>query len=816
MMRDRTTKVLSAALLAIGTLLVAVAPGVAAASSSRSSARASAVLGRGRPGALAGSKDAGGIAGQIEYGNGLGSSICVTVFQIPSRSSTNGAVFSGRTSVTPAGRFVLSGLAPGSYGVHFGPCRAESGFGTRDTFDSLDSSIGEWYGGAARGDGYAGAATLSASVRVPVLGRTVTPLRPLILADVDYTAGLSGVARLAAMIGRPVATGAAVVRVAGASAGRISGTVTDAAGKPLAGICVAAFPANGGFATPVATAADGTYTDSGLVPGKLAVGFAPGCGNSGNYLMQWYGGGEFPPGTLVKVVAGQTTTGINAALQHGGGLRGTVTSAGAKVSGVCISASTQTSDSSSSFESAVVNGRFAFGSLSPGSYKVDFGGTCASRVNGSYAPQWYNNEPSEATAAVVHVAAGPDTVISAVLAAGGEITGTVVSSSGTPVGGICVTTSSRLANLYGWDAFAVTSRSGTFVLPGLAAGSYSLDFGPGCGSKGSWVAGVSPSTIAVGAGQTISGITLTIARGGTFSGVVTDAAGPVADVCVLVAASESEELEPTVTAQDGSYEMSNVAPGRVLVEFVPACDEGGPVPNLVPQWYDGQSTAQAANPVTVTAGKDTSGIDAVLQPGGTLSGVVTDTSGNPIAGVCPLAFANSGGGGLGGFVIVGPENEVTNRDGQYSLVALPTGTYTVEFEPGCESPKASRFVSEEYGALGSFSGSSVVVSVVAGSTTAGIDASLPLAGSISGTVLQALGGTPTFLCVLIGTPGGRFLGETFGPPGPNGEYLLTGLHRPSTRSVSRPVATVSTRRSGTRDRLRSAMPQLSPSPRKRR
>jgi hypothetical protein len=262
--------------------------------------------------------------------------------------------------------------------------------------------------------------------------------------------------------------------------------------------------------------------------------------------------------------------------------------------------------------------------------------------------------------------------------------------------------------------------------------------------------------------------------------------------------------------------MSNVAPGRVLVEFVPACDEGGPVPNLVPQWYDGQSTAQAANPVTVTAGKDTSGIDAVLQPGGTLSGVVTDTSGNPIAGVCPLAFANSGGGGLGGFVIVGPENEVTNRDGQYSLVALPTGTYTVEFEPGCESPKASRFVSEEYGALGSFSGSSVVVSVVAGSTTAGIDASLPLAGSISGTVLQALGGTPTFLCVLIGTPGGRFLGETFGPPGPNGEYLLTGLHRPSTRSVSRPVATVSTRRSGTRDRLRSAMPQLSPSPRKRR
>jgi hypothetical protein len=776
--RSGMLKVVSAALLTIGTLFAAFGPSAALASRGLS-AGSGAAQSAGVPAALSGSAAPGAIAGQIENAMPAASgasSTCVTAFRLPSAPSTSGARFAARTNVTPEGRFLLSGLAPGGYGVRFGLCQAPAGFAAVRGLGSLGDSASEWYGGDGSGDGYSGALTLSASIRVPVVSRMVTPLRPLVLPRVEQDAGLTGDARLAAVLGRPMSTPSTATGSTGSSTGGIAGTVTDSNGKPLAGICVEAFPWRGGFGASGTTSKDGRYAITGLAPETWAVGFAPGCGNRKNYLMQWYGGSEFPPGKPVKVVTGKTTKGIDAALALGGGLRATVTSAGKNVSGLCATAVTETPTFESFVGGVVVDGHFTFSSLIPGPYRLEFGGQCARRVNGNYSPQWYDNEPTEAKATVVSVVAGPDTSVAAVLAPGGEITGTVVSDSGSPLGGICVSTSSGLANLYGWEADTVTSRSGTFVLSGLATGSYALDYSPGCGSKGSWVPGVSQTRVAVTAGQTISGVTLTVAPGGTIAGVVTDARGPVTGVCVVVNGDFMEEESPALTGNHGSYHVSDLAPGPVLVEFVPACEGPGSMPNLVPQWFKDQGSEQTADPVTVKAGKDTSGISAVLQPGGTLSGVVTDTAGRPVAGVCPVALPSNGAGssetGSNGF-----QTDVTNAHGSYSLTALPTGTYTLYFMADC-SALAQRFVSETYGggsgSGAAFFGSPVVLSVIAGSRTAGIDISLPFAGSVSGTVLDAFGNAPSFMCVMIGAPDGRFLAEDFGATGPDGQYLLTG------------------------------------------
>ena len=104
--------------------------------------------------------------------------------------------------------------------------------------------------------------------------------------------------------------------------GQISGTVTDASThSALSGVCVTVYDSTDnevGFAN---TDASGHYTVSGLVSGSYTVGFA-GCG-AGNYAPQFYNGkSSLATADAVSVTAGSTTSGIDAALQTGGQIRG--------------------------------------------------------------------------------------------------------------------------------------------------------------------------------------------------------------------------------------------------------------------------------------------------------------------------------------------------------------------------------------------------------------------------------------------------------------------------------------------------------------
>ncbi|HMQ24886.1 MAG TPA: carboxypeptidase regulatory-like domain-containing protein [Acidimicrobiales bacterium] len=94
--------------------------------------------------------------------------------------------------------------------------------------------------------------------------------------------------------------------------GTISGTVTDAtSGSPLPGAWVVAIAPNGTL-TGTPTAADGTYTISGLAPGAYRITFAdPAGGRAQEYFDD---SPDYFGGTDLNVTAGSTTSGIDAAL----------------------------------------------------------------------------------------------------------------------------------------------------------------------------------------------------------------------------------------------------------------------------------------------------------------------------------------------------------------------------------------------------------------------------------------------------------------------------------------------------------------------
>ncbi|MCL5445014.1 MAG: carboxypeptidase regulatory-like domain-containing protein, partial [Actinobacteria bacterium] len=304
--------------------------------------------------------------------------------------------------------------------------------------------------------------------------------------------------------------------------GSITGTVTNSSGVALSGICVDAYDGSPGSfpATSTTTGTHGTYSLTFSANGYYVVEFSTGCGNTGNYLNQWYeGAATEASATAVGVGDGSTTTGIDATLATGGSITGTVTnSSDAPVSGICVYVYSSNGYYVGNTKTGT-GGTYSVIRLATGTYTVEFTGGCGSA--GSYLNQWYKGASSQASATSVSVSAGsPTTEINVALAAGGSITGTVTNSSGTGLSGICVDVSSSSG--YAGPAFTpTTGTSGAYSVTGLATGTYTVEFSTGCGNTGNyldqWYKGASSqasaTSVSVTAGSTTSGVDATLATG---------------------------------------------------------------------------------------------------------------------------------------------------------------------------------------------------------------------------------------------------------------------------------------------------------------
>ncbi|MCL4446338.1 MAG: carboxypeptidase regulatory-like domain-containing protein, partial [Actinobacteria bacterium] len=411
--------------------------------------------------------------------------------------------------------------------------------------------------------------------------------------------------------------------------------------------------------------------------------------------------------------------------------------------------------------------------LVTGTYTVDFvtdSGYC-DPGNNAYVGQWYKDASSQASATSVSVTAGsPTTGIDPSLVNLGIITGTVTNSSGTGLSGICV-------NVYSSSGYTgnitTTGTGGTYSVTGLATGTYTVDFvtgdsgycDPGNNAYvGQWYKDASTqasaTSVSVTVGSTTSGVDAALTTPGSITGTVTNSSGvAVSGICVYAGISNNwVSVRTATTGTGGTYRVTGLATGTYSVDFVTGC---GNTANVLGQWYKDASTQASATSVSVTVGSTTSGVDATLATGGSITGTVTNSSGTGLSGICVGVYSSNGYDGT----------TTTGTGGTYSLTGLATGTYSVEFTGGCGS--AGSYLNQWYKDASS-QASATAISVTAGSTTSGIDASLVVPpGSITGTVTNSSGTGVSGVCVDAYTGGSSPTATA--TTGTGGTYSVTGL-----------------------------------------
>ncbi len=505
-----------------------------------------------------------------------------------------------------------------------------------------------------------------------------------------------------------------------AAGGSIAGRVTDGVGQPVVGVEVEV-DLDGSFVASAVTDAGGVYRVGGLETGSFAVEFQPPEGSG--LVSQWFDGVyDAAKAAKVPVVEGQVTPDINATLAPEATITGFVTDeAGRPVPSFQVFAMTP---DGIGYAGTGADGQYRATGLQPGSYRVQFIPDPAS----GFFEEFFDNAPTAEAATLVPVQTG-QTVdnINAVLEQGTVLRGTVTSDGGTPAANVTVLAASATgASGTSASARVTTGRDGSYQMI-LHSGTYVVSFTPPTEANllGEFYDD-SPDypgarRIKAIPGQAISDVNAILAPAGSITGSVTaDDGSPVADATVTVIPTAGGYLPTVTTDVDGTYTLTGVPPGSYIVRFNPPWRETDWQSPLLEQFYGGATTYQQATKVQVAGGQTTSGIDATLATGGFIAGTVTGAGGQPIPGVTVYPHSTAGSAAPW---------DVTGADGTYRVEGVPSGEYTVVFDPPARSG-----LLEEYWDNAATPEQARPVSVAAGQTVSGIDAQLGAGGSIEGTV----------------------------------------------------------------------------------
>ena len=223
--------------------------------------------------------------------------------------------------------------------------------------------------------------------------------------------------------------------------------------------------------------------------------------------------------------------------------------------------------------------------------------------------------------------------INAALGVQGEISGTVDEAAG------------GHAALAGVEVFvlgpggvtvgaAKTEASGRYTVPGLAAGTYEVEFLDGKSFAAQFYSGAQSlaeaKPVKVASATDVTGVNALMSAPGAISGVVTAATGGanLAGVTVEVLNERLEAEGSAVTEADGAYKVTGLAQGNYVVVFTPS---GGV---YAQQYYDESSSLAGAAPVQVLNGQTTGAVNGILPSGGTIDGRATEAaSGDGLANV---------------------------------------------------------------------------------------------------------------------------------------------------------------------------------------
>ena len=349
-----------------------------------------------------------------------------------------------------------------------------------------------------------------------------------------------------------------------------------------------------------------------------------------------------------------------------GSISGTVSDSSSNLlEKICVKAYDSSGDYSG-YDETNAQGQYMLEGLEPGDYRVKFY-DCG---DNSVSREFYDNKADLETADQVAVSSGSDTPnIDAQLALGGSISGRVSDSSDDPLEDVCVKAFDSRGINTGFDR---TDSTGLYEVGALATGDYRLRFFD-CGSNSIFAEFyddkadlASADVVSVTTGINTPGIDARMVTAGSISGVVTDTSGnPFEDICVEVYDSSGKRAGKGLSGSDGSYKIGGLTTGEYRVSFEDCGNN-----NVFSEYYEDQPDLASANPVPVTTGVDTPGINAELTQLGSITGRVTDASGDGLQDVCVEAYYSGGD-------YAGQSN--TDQDGNYSVFWLTTGEYRIRF-----------------------------------------------------------------------------------------------------------------------------------------
>jgi hypothetical protein len=553
-------------------------------------------------------------------------------------------------------------------------------------------------------------------------------------------------------------------------------------GPGLPGVCVAAVGRGrqSGVSISTQTGAAGHFALRGLGTGTYRVQLS-GC-SSGNYLSKPYGR------TLTHV--GKTTA-VNSFLLPGATVTGTVTSTAAgapAVAGICA---TLSSSRGFFFDFAITGstGRYTFTRLPRGTYSVGFTGGCGNK--GSYAPQYYSASSASGATSVgaaspIAVATGQSYTANTIMQPGGTLEGTTTTSSGARIKGICVSAVGAAAtgifvngvgpliiSPYSLNA-AISGKTGHYEIENMLPGRYEISF-QDCDATayaGEWYApegGLAPQFISIPGGPATV-VNVALPRAGVIDGTVTDAAGHgLPNICVqanqrgTAAPPPGNEIQILLgigvwsfSGKDGRYAATALAPGLYTVQFV-SCFNG----DYGSQVYKDRGPGSAGTAVRVRSGHVTSGINATLAAGKSVTGTVrSGATQKPVGPVCLLVYA--GQRQQRGYLWE-QTAQSARKTGRFVLRHLSPGTYQLLAEP-CGG-----------GAVRALAPIWTTMHVPGGSASPVLTVTLPKQGAIRGTVsAPGLPGAADDVCVEAAPVTGSGVASN-SQASATGKYELSGL-----------------------------------------
>jgi hypothetical protein len=481
--------------------------------------------------------------------------------------------------------------------------------------------------------------------------------------------------------------------------GTVSGHLTAADGSPLAGVRVtlhhdyeqvgwATTDDNGDYSFGETIARDG-YT----------VSFANGGSD------QWVpGASDQSKARQFTVTAGAQTTVDDTQLATGRMQGRLVGADGSAESGYQVNVTFDDENAAITYNATTdANGEWSVDGIFPGNYRVSFVSPDFRRT------QWAYGAGSAAGAKLFAVAAGVPVVVDDTwLAPAQLVVKAVDATTGAPVSNFCVWVNTPN------DASDCTTGSQD-TLGGLPGGSFDLQVTPD--SSGYYLI-TSQIPVSLTAGQTTT-VTVPLTLGGkvAFSAADHATGKPVADTCGLLKvigqgglgdgygdctdSTGKKVTDNPMTA--GTYELFAIAPG-----------------NYGHQWVGkngGTGDQKAAARIVVKPGQTVTAPPALLDPAGTVTGLVTGSDGKPVT---------SGDVAFSAWGEAGPAWDTSiSSTGRYTLGKLGPYAWPLLFHGGNDPRQWSGGVANRFQAAG--------VRVTAGGTTT-YNANLIRGATLKGTV----------------------------------------------------------------------------------